>query len=126
VIVVDGSLAGIGKITGQPVQITVEKGQAVKIEGGKQAEKFNEIVNSIGAQARNLAELGVGTNDMAEIKGTILEDEKVLGTVHLALGNNVTMGGTVNVSFHVDGILLKPTLKIDGQVILQDGKMLVE
>ncbi len=124
--VVDGSLAGIGKITGEPIRITVEKGLAVKIEGGDQAERFNDIVNSVGKDARNLAELGVGTNDMAEIKGTTLEDEKVLGTVHLALGNNVTMGGTVNVGFHVDGILLNPTLKIDDQIILDNGKMIVD
>ncbi|MCB0315156.1 MAG: aminopeptidase, partial [Calditrichaeota bacterium] len=71
------------------------------------------------------AELGVGTNHMAEIKGTVLEDEKVLGTVHLALGNNISMGGTCNIGFHVDGILLKPTLTIDGEVILKDGRMMI-
>lgn len=125
VIVVDGSLAGIGLITGEPVKITVEKGLAVKIEGGKQAEEFERTVASLGEKARNLAELGVGTNYMAEIKGTVLEDEKVLGTVHLALGNNVSMGGTCNVAFHVDGILLNPTLEIDGRQILLNGKMLV-
>lgn len=125
VIVVDGSLAGIGLITGEPVKITVEKGLAVKIEGGKQAEEFEKMVASVGEKARNLAELGVGTNYMAEIKGTVLEDEKVLGTVHLALGNNVSMGGTCNVAFHVDGILLNPTLEIDGRQILRNGEMLV-
>lgn len=126
VFVVDGSLAGIGQITGEPIKITIEKGMAVNIEGGEQAKKFNDIVNSVGPDARNLAELGVGTNDMAQIKGTTLEDEKVLGTVHLALGNNVTMGGTVNVGFHVDGILLKPTLKIDDTLVLENGNMLVD
>lgn len=125
VYVVDGSLAGIGLISGEPVKITVEKGMAVKIEGGKQAKHFNQTVNSVGEKARTLAELGVGTNDMAEINGTVLEDEKVMGTVHLALGNNISMGGTCNVGFHVDGILLRPTLRIDGQAILEDGKMLI-
>lgn len=125
IIVVDGSLAGIGLITDEPVRFVIEKGMAVAIEGGAQARQFEEIVNGIGQQARNLAELGVGTNDVAQINGTILEDEKVMGTVHLALGNNVSMGGTVNVGFHVDGVLLKPTLTIDGQVILKDGDLLV-
>ncbi len=122
--VVNGSLAGIGLITDEPVRITIEKGMAVKIEGGKQAEEFNQVVESLGEKARNLAELGVGTNDRAEIRGTILEDEKVLGTVHLALGNNISMGGTCDIGFHVDGILKQPTLTIDGETILQDGKML--
>ena len=126
IIVVDGSLAGIGLITDEPIRFIIEKGMAVRIEGGAQAKQFEETVNSVGPQARNLAELGVGTNDQAEINGTILEDEKVMGTVHLALGNNVSMGGTVNVGFHVDGIILNPTLKIDDQLILDNGKMLVE
>ncbi|GAB4379148.1 MAG: aminopeptidase [Calditrichia bacterium] len=123
---VDGSLAGIGKIRGEPVKIRVENGFAVEISGGEQAEQFNKIVESVGHDARNLAELGVGTNTMAQITGEILEDEKVAGTVHLALGNNVSMGGTFNVGFHVDGILTRPTLKIDDQYLLKDGKLLIE
>jgi leucyl aminopeptidase (aminopeptidase T) len=126
VYVVDGSLAGIGLITDEPIRITVEKGYAVKIEGGAQAKEFAKTVESLGPLARNLAELGVGTNDFAQINGTILEDEKVLGTVHLALGNNVSMGGTCNIGFHVDGILLNPTLTIDGEVILQNGKLMLQ
>ncbi len=126
VFVVDGSLAGIGRITDQPVRIQVEKGFATEISGGREAQKLREMVEAIGEQARNLAELGVGTNYMAQVTGEILEDEKVLGTVHLALGNNVSMGGSVNVGFHVDGIILNPTLKIDDEYLLKEGKLLVE
>ena len=123
---VDGSLAGVGLISDGPVEITVENGIAVSITGGKDAEKFTEMVDEVGNSARNLAELGVGTNYMAQINGTVLEDEKVLGTIHLALGNNVSMGGTVNVGFHVDGIITKPTLKIDDLLLLDNGEMQIE
>ncbi|MFH0931824.1 MAG: aminopeptidase, partial [Candidatus Zixiibacteriota bacterium] len=67
------------------------------------------------------AELGIGTNDKARIIGNVLEDEKVMGTVHMAIGDNKSMGGNVSVQSHLDGILLKPTLEIDGQVIMKDG-----
>lgn len=123
---VDGSLAGIGRIADKPVRIAVENGNAVEISGGVEAAKLNEMVNAIGDKARNLAELGVGTNYMAKVTGEILEDEKVSGTVHLALGNNVSMGGSVNVGFHVDGIILNPTLKIDDTILLENGRLLVE
>lgn len=126
VYVVDGSLAGIGLITGEPVRITIEKGLAVAIEGGDQARAFAETVEKVGPKGRVLAELGVGTNDSAAIRGTILEDEKVMGTVHLALGNNISMGGTCDVAFHVDGLLRRPTLRLDDEVILDDGKLLVD
>jgi aminopeptidase len=123
--IVDGSMAGIGKIEDEPIKITVENGMAVKISGGKEAWKLNEMIEAVGEKARNLAELGVGTNYMAMITGEILEDEKVAGTVHLALGNNMSMGGTVDVGFHVDGIITKPTLKIDDTYLLKDGEMII-
>jgi leucyl aminopeptidase (aminopeptidase T) len=125
VFIVDGSMAGIGKIEDKPITIRVEKGLAVDISGGKEAAQLKKMVEELGDPARNLAELGVGTNYMAKISGAILEDEKVAGTVHLALGNNISMGGTVNVGFHVDGIITQPTLKIDQQVILDQGELMV-
>jgi leucyl aminopeptidase (aminopeptidase T) len=73
-----------------------------------------------------VAELGVGTNDRAVLTGRILEDEKILGTVHIAFGNNASMGGTVDVAFHVDGILRRPTLELDGEAILRDGTPLFD
>ena len=96
---------------------------ATDISGGKEAVRLQEMIDEVGEKGRNLAELGVGTNYMAEISGAILEDEKVAGTVHLALGINVSMGGTFNVGFHVDGIITHPTLKIDDRVILDKGEM---
>ena len=125
VVVVDASLAGIGKLS-NPVRITVERGMAVAVEGGDEARRFLAQLDKAGPAARNVAELGVGTNDRAIVTGAILEDEKILGTVHIAFGNNVSMGGTVDVAFHVDGILLRPTLELDGVPILLDGRPLFD
>ena len=122
---VDGSLEGVGLIENEPIRIEIADGLASRISGGKQAERFLELVEKAGEGSRNLAEFGVGTNDRAEIRGSVLEDEKVMGTIHLALGNNVSMGGTVNVGFHVDGILRNPTVDIDGKRLLDDGKLLI-
>jgi aminopeptidase len=123
VFLVDGSIAGIGKIKDKPIRIAVEKGLVVEISGGEEADILNKMVDEVGDKARNLAELGIGTNYMATITGDILEDEKVAGTVHLALGNNVSMGGTVNVGFHVDGIITHPTLRIDDKILLDNGQL---
>ena len=120
-VVVDGSLAGLGLVT-EPVRITVKKGGAVKVDGGEAAERFAAQLEYVGPAARTVAELGVGTNDRAVLTGKILEDEKILGTVHIAFGNNASMGGSVDVPFHVDGIVLKPTLTLDGEPLLIDGK----
>jgi leucyl aminopeptidase (aminopeptidase T) len=105
-IVVDGSFAGIGLIADQ-------------------ARKLEEMLQPLAPRSYNVAELGIGTNDQAHICGNILEDEKVLGTVHIALGNNMSMGGTCDVGIHVDGIIKNPTVWVDGAILLEDGKLLV-
>ncbi len=125
VFVVDGSFAGIGKIGTTPIRVTVENGYAVKIEGGEEAGNLDEMLKPLGHDAYNLAELGIGTNDQAIVTGMILEDEKVMGTAHIALGNNMSMGGTCNVGIHVDGVFFKPTIKVDDRIILREGELLI-
>jgi len=121
VVVVDGSMAGLGRVEDEPIRIEVVDGRAREITGGAEARRLVEMMERAGADSRNVAELGVGTNDRAKVTGTILEDEKILGTVHVAFGNNASMGGSVTVPFHLDGVILKPTLTVDGEVLLEDG-----
>ncbi len=116
--------AGIGLLD-EPVKLTVQNGYAVKIEGGEGAKKLEEMLAPFGKEAGNIAELGIGTNDQAALVGIILEDEKVLGTVHVAVGNNASFGGTVTVPVHLDGIITSPTLEVDGRLVMQNGKLLV-
>lgn len=107
---------------GDKIKWIVKDGYAEKIEG---SELLESAVNKIGFKARNIGEIGIGTNPKARIIGNILEDEKVFGTVHIALGNNLSFGGTVNVPFHVDGIILKPTLKVDDKILIKKGKWMI-
>ncbi len=122
VIVVDGAIADKGEIE-EPIRIPVKDGYAEGISGGMLAGSVESLIEPFGKPARNIAELGIGTNPKAKLIGSVLEDEKVLGTVHIALGDNLSMGGTVKVPSHLDGILLKPTLEIDGRVIMEDGTL---
>ena len=126
VFVVDGSFAAVGKIEEKPIRVKVEDGFATKIEGGKEAERLLAMLEFLGKPAFTIAELGIGTNDQAIITGAILEDEKVMGTVHIALGNNISMGGTCNVGIHLDGVILEPTVTVDGVLIMESGKLFIE
>lgn len=123
IFVVDASFAGIGKL-GKPIKIYVENGYAVKIEGDK-SEVLDALLNSVGKEARNIAEFGIGTNDKAKITGNILEDEKVIGTCHIALGNNAGFGGKVDVQLHLDGIIKKPMVWVDNKKIMDSGGLLI-
>ncbi len=121
VAVFDGSFAGVGSLA-EPIRITFEDGVATAVEGEREAEALRELIEPFGEGGRVLAEIGIGTHPTARITGAILEDEKVLGTVHLALGNNVGFGGSNDVAIHVDGVILSPTLVTDaGDVIIEAG-----
>ncbi len=77
--------------------------------------------------ARRLGEIGIGTNfGIDRAIGATLFDEKIGGTVHLALGRSYPETGGKNVSaLHWDLICdLRPGGKLtaDGEVIVQDGR----
>lgn len=123
-LVVDGSMAGVSTLDA-PIRIVVSEGRARSITGGRGAGELDAILAAQGEDARNLAELGIGTNGSARITGHILEDEKVLGTVHVALGANASFGGIVQVACHLDGILKRPSLWVDGRQVMRDGELRV-
>ncbi|HSK10240.1 MAG TPA: aminopeptidase [Vicinamibacterales bacterium] len=124
VVVVDGSMAGIGMIA-TPLRIEVKDGFATDITGGPEARKLIELLEPHGRDARTVAEFGIGTNDKAILTGVILEDEKVMGTIHIAFGDNKSMGGSVRVASHLDGLIRWPTVWFDDQKIMEDGTLLV-
>ena len=64
-------------------------------------------------------------NPKSKIIGNVLEDEKVMGTVHVALGDNSTFGGKCKAGIHIDGIIKNPTFLADDKTILEKGKLIV-
>ncbi|MBN1756203.1 aminopeptidase [bacterium] len=126
IIVIDASMAGIGLLPPEnTIRVDVLNGFAQKFYGCHQADMLREMLNEHGANGFNLAELGIGTNYKAQVCGSVLEDEKVYGTIHLAFGDNASMGGNVKVNVHLDGVILNPTLELDGQVIIEKGNYLI-
>jgi leucyl aminopeptidase (aminopeptidase T) len=100
-----------------PLRLTVEEGIVTEIAGDepyrlKLEQKFAE-----SSANRNIAELGIGTNDRATRPDNILEAEKILGTIHIALGDNSGFGGIVSTPFHEDYVFYRPTLT----AIMADG-----
>lgn len=123
VVIVDGSFAGLGR-PAAPLKLTFTRGVLTAVEGPDGGRLLNLLGDD--PQARNLAELGIGTNDKARITGVILEDEKAYGTVHVALGSNDTFGGRVAAGIHVDGVIKAPDLYIDGRKVLSGGRILLD
>ncbi len=125
VIVVDGSIPyeGIGLVR-EPITIEVARGMLGEITGGFQAKLLREAFEQRSDPlVRNLAELGIGLNPQCKLIGVMLEDQGVWGTVHIGTGTNMTLGGSVKASCHYDLVLKKPTLTVDGRVVIDNGEI---
>jgi leucyl aminopeptidase (aminopeptidase T) len=118
-LIIDGAF---WEILEEPVSIDVKDGYAKRITGTKDIAKQ---VSKRGKEGRNIGEVGIGMNPKAKIIGNVLEDEKVMGTVHVALGDNSTFGGKCKAGIHVDGIIKNPTFIADDRTILENGKLVV-
>jgi leucyl aminopeptidase (aminopeptidase T) len=122
-LVVDGSIAGVGRVD-EPVPLTVRGGH-LSDAAGAAGEALLELLTVHGPDGTNVAELGIGTNEEAILTGNILEDEKILGTAHVAFGASAGIGGTVQVPVHLDCVVLEPTVEVDGEPLVRDGELLV-
>jgi hypothetical protein len=128
----------------EPIKLQVENGFVTKINGKNEAKQLSEYIEQAekkpfemakkgelddtrakqySKNARSLGELGIGLNPKAKIVGNVLEDEKVLGTVHFAIGSNYDQDALALI--HSDGIIKKPTVTIDDKVLMKQGKIMI-
>jgi leucyl aminopeptidase (aminopeptidase T) len=121
-IVYDGTLGGYGLLE-TPVEVTLSGGRAVSAVGGAAGPWLEATLDAGGEFGRCIAELGIGTNPAARLTGNVLEDEKALGTIHLAFGTSLGIGGVNRSSVHIDGLVLRPTVELDGRVLMEDGTL---
>lgn len=127
-IVADASIPylGIGVLK-EPVRVAVQSGFITQIEGGSQADVLRQNLESQGdPNVYNIAELGVGLNPKAHLCGLMLEDEGVLGVVHIGIGTSITLGGMVKSKVHYDLLMHKATLVVDGKVVLEEGQLAID
>jgi Leucyl aminopeptidase (aminopeptidase T) len=112
--------------SGTTVEIEDDKVVSAESPGNDGSELEARFGDTQGA--RNMAEFGFGTNPEAELVGTTLQDEKVLGTVHFAFGDNSSYvpgdddPREVNAPIHQDTVCEKPTVYFDDTVMLDSGK----
>jgi leucyl aminopeptidase (aminopeptidase T) len=121
-IVIDGSFS-LGGLLASPLVLTVKKGKVINVSSSDVGADLERLFVKYGSAAKNLAEFGVGTLDCAKITGNTLEDEKVKGTIHFAVGDNASMGGTVHVPLHLDGIVKKPNVWLDAKLWMEQGEL---
>ncbi|UCF30601.1 MAG: aminopeptidase [bacterium] len=94
-----------------PLTVEIRAGRAVSVSGENgDTVRWLEGLLAAHPENRNVAELGIGTNPRATRPDSILESEKILGTVHVAFGDNHNFGGKVVAPFHLDFVVYGATL----------------
>ena len=124
--VIDRSIALGGEgLVDEPIRLTFRQGRIVAVEGGRSAESTRAAIAEAGTGADVVAELGIGTNERARITGSVITDEKVLGTAHVAFGDNASpsYGGDNRAAIHVDGVMADATIEADGRVVFALGRL---
>lgn len=117
--VVDGTMRPHGRVDPDNLlEFEVEDGTVSGISDDAIRNQIETAAETAGDAAYNLAELGIGTNvGVSTLGGSVLLDEKAAGTVHVAIGDNLGIGGETDAPLHLDGIIQDPTVYADGQKI---------
>jgi aminopeptidase len=111
---IDSMIVGFGKVD-QPVELEFIAGKLRRIGGGRTASDFQRYIRQYPESARVLCEIGFGTNHLRhDVRGEF-DDKKILGAVHIALGDNHTFGGASRADFHVDCLAISPEVYFDNQ-----------
>jgi aminopeptidase len=106
----------------EDLEVRFEAGHATLVRAAREFEFVQRVVAASGAGADVIGELGIGTNPaVGEPCGYTLTDEKILGTVHIALGDNEMLGGANPSTLHWDMMVLGPTVEVDGRAVLVEG-----
>lgn len=123
-IVVDVSMDGIGRLD-EPIRLSLADGIVTEVAGGAGAAQLQAIFDRADDNARTLAEFAIGTNPAARLIGNQAEDKKRAGTVHFAVGDNESLGGTTRSDIHLDGVLGAPTVHLDDELVVDAGQLVV-
>jgi 2,5-dihydroxypyridine 5,6-dioxygenase len=125
-LVIDLTMHHIGRVY-EPIVLDVENGRVVEISGGAEARILRDYLIEYGDENAYMcpAEASVGVNARAVVRGIQREDKNILGSMHFGLGTNIDVGGSIRSKIHMDGVILEPTLYVDGIKRMDNGRFLV-
>lgn len=131
VLVFDGSVVPpLGKLE-EPIRLTIDKGEVVKVEGGKEAREFEQWMDGWNhPQMRKLAHASWAFHPNAKLTGNIVEDERVWGATEWGIGavgpGFSRTGEYIPAPSHTDGICLNTSAWLDGKQFLDEGQLVDE
>jgi len=127
IVLIDGSIPHprLGVLRGK-IRLEIKNGKIVLVSGDKEAEILKTVLEKMkDDKAYLLAEIGIGLNNKSILCNRMLEDEGVMGTIHFGFGSNLSFGGNIESTNHLDMVFNNPTLSVDGRVLTFKGELTV-
>jgi leucyl aminopeptidase (aminopeptidase T) len=112
----------------QTVEISFEKGKIVDFKGQTEADQWKKWLDSQeDPKMFCIAHVSIGLNPNAALRGFIIEDERVKGSVTFGIGSQMPdfKGSTGIAKTHSDAVTLMPTVTLDGRKVVDRGLILV-
>lgn len=124
-LVIELTMHHIGRLQ-TPIELTVKDGRVTSIDGGADARILRDYLTVYGDENAYMcpAEASVGVNAKAVVRGIQREDKNIYGSMHFGLGTNIDVGGSVKSKIHMDGVILEPTLYVDGEKRIDNGRFM--
>jgi leucyl aminopeptidase (aminopeptidase T) len=126
-LVFDGALwppAELGKLR-EPVELTIKSGVVTEVKGGAEAKTFEQWLAQFNdPNMYRIAHYSLGFNPgVMQPTGRIVEDERIFGCIEMGMGSQGAqiMGKTWSAASHTDGVVLSPTILLDGVAMEKDG-----
>ena len=111
----------------EDLELYFNEGQAQAISAKKGLNDYHKVMAGASGDKDVIAEIGIGLNPLiTKMTGYMLTDEKIIGTAHLAIGNNITMGGINQSDIHWDMIINRPTILVGDELLMKDGEFAAE
>jgi leucyl aminopeptidase (aminopeptidase T) len=125
-IVFDLTMHHLGRLL-TPIICTVRDSRIIAIDGDADARALRDYLTDYGDENAYYcpAEASIGINREARIRGIQREDKNIFGSIHFGLGTNVDVGGSIRSKIHLDGVVLQPSVYVDGELRMEYGTFLV-
>ncbi|MEM3010832.1 MAG: aminopeptidase, partial [Candidatus Bathyarchaeia archaeon] len=110
----------------QKLELHFKEGKVEKFKAEKGNNMFRKLLDKAEGDKDRIAEVGIGINYGVKLTGYRMFDEKALGTAHIAIGNNIHLGGVNKATIHWDFVLHKPSIEVDDMLLMKNGKLVYE
>lgn len=108
------------------IHAVFKDGRMVEASAEENEEVFNQVLENSQGDKDLIGEFGIGINpEVKKAIGYTITDEKIIGSIHIAIGENRMFGGKNESTLHWDLVMLDPSFQVDGKQIMDRGEHLI-